>query len=181
MPSNRPIFPRISLVFLTQRRKDAETQRESLCLSLSFASSRLCAFVLKKQKDINLLYYLIFLFFLLLPFTSSCTPFGKDAELVFFQSETPEYCPCPTASGPGVSLSRLLIRFHQEVITQIDGPRSHFRPSSSQYTLDAIEKYGFLTGWILGCDRLLRENDDPWIYPKRLNENDELYKWDPVR
>jgi putative component of membrane protein insertase Oxa1/YidC/SpoIIIJ protein YidD len=75
----------------------------------------------------------------------------------------------------------VLISFHQRVITQIDGPRSHFRPSSSQYTLDAIEKYGLFKGFIRGCDRLLRENEEAWIYPERLNEHGELYKWDPVR
>lgn len=115
----------------------------------------------------------------LYPLLVLASPFGKDADLVYVQKPSP--CPCSTAKGPGVSLSRALILFHQTVITPIDGPRSHFRPSSSQYTLDAIEKYGFIKGWILGCDRLLRENDDPWIYPWRLNEHGELYKWDPVK
>lgn len=121
------------------------------------------------------------LLLLLLPLYCAATPFGKDADLVDFKFE--EECPRPTstASGPGVKISQVLISFHQRVITQIDGPRSHFRPSSSQYTLDAIEKYGFLKGFILGCDRLLRENEEEWIYPERLNEHGELYKWDPVK
>lgn len=121
------------------------------------------------------------LFLLLLPLYATATPFGKDADLVDFKfEEEPCYCP-PSVTGPGVKISQVLISFHQRVITQIDGPRSHFRPSSSQYTLDAIEKYGFLRGFVLGCDRLLRENEEEWIYPKRLNEHGELYKWDPVR
>lgn len=118
------------------------------------------------------------LIFLLLPLQAISSPFGKDADLASPCVSAPT---CQPEKGPGVSLSRLLIRFHQTVITQIDGPRSHFRPSSSQYTLDAIERYGFIQGWLLGCDRLLRENSDPWIYPKRLNEHGELYKWDPIR
>lgn len=121
------------------------------------------------------------LFLLLLPLYCPATPFGKDADLVDFKFEEDTPHCCPTASGPGVKISQVLIGFHQSVITQIDGPRSHFRPSSSQYTLDAIEKYGFFKGFVLGCDRLLRENEEPWIYPERLNEHGELYKWDPVR
>ncbi|MFS8564522.1 MAG: hypothetical protein LVR00_09605 [Rhabdochlamydiaceae bacterium] len=29
---------------------------------------------------------------------------------------------------------------------------------------EAMTKYGFFKGYIMGCDRLLRENDDPWVY-----------------
>ena len=121
------------------------------------------------------------LILLLFPFYCFSMPFGKDADLVDFKFEEETHCSPPTASGPGVKISQVLIGFHQSVITQIDGPRSHFRPSSSQYTLDAIEKYGFFKGFILGCDRLLRENEEAWIYKERLNEHGELYKWDPVR
>jgi uncharacterized protein len=27
-----------------------------------------------------------------------------------------------------------------------------------------VHRYGFLKGYIMGCDRLLRENDEEWIY-----------------
>ena len=125
-----------------------------------------------------------YLLFFLAPFVCFATPFGKDADLVkptkpmtkLKQIEEKD-----RIEGMGVSLSRALIRFHHEVITPIDGPRSHFLPSSSQYTLDGIEKYGFIDGWILGCDRLLRENDDPWIYPTCLNPKGERFKRNPVR
>ena len=72
-----------------------------------------------------------------------------------------------------------LIWFHQNVISPADGPRSHFVPSSSQYTLDAIRKYGFLKGYILGCDRLMRENREEWIYSKTMGPYC-LLKYDPV-
>lgn len=121
---------------------------------------------------------MLFKLFLLLPLTCFASPFGKDADLV--QCRVEKSTPC-SSSGIGVSVSRALIRFHQEVVTPIDGPRSHFLPSSSQYTLDGIEKYGFIKGWILGCDRLLRENDDPWIYPTCLNDRGERYKRNPIR
>ena len=72
-----------------------------------------------------------------------------------------------------------LIAFHQEVISPIDGPRSHFRPSSSGYMLNAIHAFGFFTGFVIGSDRLLRENSDPWIYDTVLFDGETL-KWDPV-
>lgn len=105
-------------------------------------------------------------------------PWGKDADLA--------YCPLESISTPDregifVVLSEILIGFHQNVISPCDGPRSHFKPSSSQYTLDAIHKYGFFRGFLLGCDRLMRENDEEWIYrTTRGNYNWET-KYDPVR
>jgi hypothetical protein len=53
--------------------------------------------------------------------------------------------------------------------------------SSSQYTLDAMKKYGFLKGFTMGCDRLMRENDDPWVYRKTVDSIGHPMKWDPVK
>jgi uncharacterized protein len=126
----------------------------------------------------------IFLFFCFLPLTLWGNPWGKDGDLAFRCKEEPENTcqpPHPCNFSPGVAVSTLLIRFHQTCITQIDGPRSHYLPSSSQYTLDAIQKYGFFKGFVLGCDRLLRENDEKWIYPVTLDKQGQVIKWDPVR
>lgn len=46
--------------------------------------------------------------------------------------------------------------------------------------LDAIQKYGVLKGIALGCDRLLRENGDVWVYDLTLDYGPER-KLDPVR
>jgi len=56
------------------------------------------------------------------------------------------------------------------VISPADGPRSHFYPSSSQYTKDAMDKYGFFAGFLMGCDRLMRENNEEWIYPRNAED-----------
>jgi putative component of membrane protein insertase Oxa1/YidC/SpoIIIJ protein YidD len=104
-------------------------------------------------------------------------PWGKDADLIKQKPRKQQ----ERVDHIGINISTILIRFHQEVISPIDGPRSHFRPSSSQYTLDAIQKYGFLKGFFMGSDRLLRENDDPWLYPKMQDEKNDVFKWDPVR
>ena len=106
-------------------------------------------------------------------------PWGKDAQLVHFQKEAPK----PSQSkfrSPGQLVAEQVIRFHQTVITDVDGPRSHFRPTSSKYALDAIRKYGFLEGYLLGCDRLLRENPEHWVY-RTKNIGNEVVKWDPVK
>ena len=103
-------------------------------------------------------------------------PWGTDADLA-----RPRVC---QTSEPSPSLmSRIgmkAIRFHQEVISPADGPRSHFIPSSSQYTLESMRKYGFLQGFTMGCDRLMRENDDPWVYRKTRDSAGREMKWDPV-
>ncbi|NGX41884.1 MAG: putative membrane protein insertion efficiency factor [Chlamydiae bacterium] len=107
-------------------------------------------------------------------------PWGKDAALVRNSEKNyDEDTKCRTPMlGP---VAEVLIRFHQKVISPADGPRSYHKPSSSQYTLDAMRKYGFMGGFLLGCDRLMRENEDPWIYPVVLDEAGDTFKWDPVK
>lgn len=98
-------------------------------------------------------------------------PWGKDADLLEMRAPHPQQ--------ELTLLKRFastLISFHQEVISPIDGPRSHFYPSSSQYTKDAIQKYGFLLGIAYGCDRLMRENDDPWVYQTALSPDGRKLK-----
>jgi putative component of membrane protein insertase Oxa1/YidC/SpoIIIJ protein YidD len=102
-------------------------------------------------------------------------PWGKNAGLKYIHTE--EIKPSEAKLSPMGWLATQAILFHQNVITHIDGPRSHFRPSSSQYMKLAIQKHGFFKGFIMGCDRLLRENEDPWIYRTTLCDG-KLYKWD---
>lgn len=105
-------------------------------------------------------------------------PWGKDADLA------QGYSVSSTSSIPPSLLAKwgvAAIRFHQEVISPADGPRSHFIPSSSQYTLDAMRKYGFFKGYMMGCDRLMRENDEDWFYRKTWDPLGRPMKWDPVK
>lgn len=102
-------------------------------------------------------------------------PWGKDADLIQHVENIEPRKPLSLMA----KLAEQVILFHHNVVTQIDGPRSHFKPSSSQYMLYAIRRYGFMKGFIMGCDRLLRENQDPWVY--RTKEVDgALWKYDPV-
>jgi hypothetical protein len=122
----------------------------------------------------NLKLFLIGLSLAFAPLTAD--PWGKDADLVHPPA-------CQAVPEPPSLLARWgikAIRFHQEVISPADGPRSHFIPSSSQYTLEAMHKYGFFKGFTMGCDRLMRENDEEWVYRKTVNSAGQTMKWDPV-
>ena len=105
-------------------------------------------------------------------------PWGKDADMATISVARCECRSCPPS--PMNLAAQMIIRFHQTVISPADGPRSNYRPSSSQYALDAIRKYGFLKGFIMGCDRLMRENDDPWVYKKCRLSDGSILKKDPV-
>lgn len=102
-------------------------------------------------------------------------PWGKDADLAH-----PKTVKTVKAESPLVKFAEIMIKFHQNNISKTDGPRSHYVPSSSQYTLEAIQKYGFFYGYLLGCDRLMRENNESWVYP-RVDGKYNCLKHDPVR
>ncbi|ABB14473.1 membrane protein insertion efficiency factor YidD [Carboxydothermus hydrogenoformans] len=50
----------------------------------------------------------------------------------------------------------LLIRFYQKFVSPILGSNCRFYPSCSQYTYEAIERYGVIYGSYLGIKRILR-------------------------
>jgi putative component of membrane protein insertase Oxa1/YidC/SpoIIIJ protein YidD len=103
-------------------------------------------------------------------------PWGVDAELVEPVHQKLED-PKP---GPLNQMAQKMIWFHKKVISPADGPRSHFHPSSSMYALQAIKKYGILRGIPMGCDRLMRENEAPWIYRYVVIPDGRTLKWNPV-
>ncbi len=102
-------------------------------------------------------------------------PWGVDADLVVKPSEI-----TGQQLRRSTKVCQSMIRFYQNHISPINGPRSSYLPSSSQYTFDAIGKYGVFKGIALGCDRLMRENGETWFYPIIATEVGER-KIDPVR
>ncbi|MBS0621619.1 MAG: membrane protein insertion efficiency factor YidD [Verrucomicrobia bacterium] len=86
-------------------------------------------------------------------------PWGKDAALA--KDPSPQKKIAPTRSA---QIGIRLIRLYQKNVSPWDGPRSHHVPCSSRYTLEAIQKYGFFKGCMMGCSRLQRENKDFWVY-----------------
>lgn len=53
-----------------------------------------------------------------------------------------------------------LIRFYQMGISPLIGPSCRYTPTCSQYAIDAIRKYGPLSGMYRGIKRILRCH--PW-------------------
>lgn len=103
-------------------------------------------------------------------------PWGKGKELAL---QAPSQMKPQPRSLP-TRLAELIILFHQRILSPTDGPRSHYYPSSSEFMKQAIQKHGFMMGYVMGCDRLLRENKDPWVYRTTTRWNAD-YKFDPVR
>jgi uncharacterized protein len=101
-------------------------------------------------------------------------PWGKDTTLL-----CPLHSQAEKTANLAVRIADAIIRFHQEVISPVDGPRSHFRPTSSRYMQLAMQRYGFWKGFIMGCDRLLRENDEEWVY-HTVQLDGRLFKYDPA-
>lgn len=117
---------------------------------------------------------------LLLPVAMFADPWGKDAEMVPripAKTEKVEKCSTPLL-GP---MAEYVISVHQDVVSPADGPRSNYFPTSSQYMLDAIRKYGIFQGVPMGCDRLMRENEDVWVYTTFVDSRRNRVKYDPVK
>lgn len=109
-------------------------------------------------------------------------PWGKDSTLCYVKRPRTECCPTPpTCTTPFLGkFAEVMIGFHQSTISPADGPRSSYIPSSSQYTLEAMRKYGFYKGMMMGCDRLMRENDEEWVYRNIDTPDGKCMKYDPV-
>lgn len=118
-------------------------------------------------------YFVIFILILSVTCDLCGDPWGVDADLV-----NPNVARLKVRCN---TIQEVLIKFHQDVISPADGPRSHFFPSSSQYTLEAMRKYGFCKGFLMGCDRLQRENNEDWVYQKAVDGSGSEIKLDPVR
>ncbi len=57
-------------------------------------------------------------------------------------------------------LAEILIRLYQWTVSPLLGPACRFHPSCSQYTLEAIRRFGVLRGAGLGAKRIGRCH--PW-------------------
>ncbi len=118
---------------------------------------------------------LLYLPFSLLAHPGYFEPWGMDSDL-----KVPSQREATPKLSIATRIADQVIRFHQQVISPVDGPRSHYRPSSSCYMQLAMHRYGFLKGFIMGCDRLLRENNEEWVY-RTIEIDGQIFKYDPAR
>lgn len=119
---------------------------------------------------------IIFIFLTSMVFTKPGyhEPWGKDKELCSCsktEEEINQNIPSKMANS--------IISFYQNVISPTNAPKSAFRPTSSRYMQLAIKRYGFIKGYLMGCDRLIRENDDKWVY-RTIEIDNKKYKFDPA-
>ena len=137
----------------------------------------------RKSTMFKLFFYFCFSFcFYTLPIFSSPhfeEPWGKDSNLKYVSEEENANKNKNKKLSVLGKAANAVINFHQKVLSPIDGPRSHFRPSSSRYMQLAIKRYGFFRGYLMGCDRLLRENGEKWVYRTISNEGGS-FKYDPA-
>jgi putative membrane protein insertion efficiency factor len=54
------------------------------------------------------------------------------------------------------TIAMALIRLYQNTLSRVLPPTCRFYPSCSQYTYEAISRYGFLHGGWLGVKRIVR-------------------------
>jgi putative membrane protein insertion efficiency factor len=72
----------------------------------------------------------------------------------------------PKGSSPVFTMNRspaayvilLLLRFYKKFISPILPPACRFTPTCSEYTFEAVERYGALKGSFMGMKRIVRCN-----------------------
>jgi len=58
------------------------------------------------------------------------------------------------------TIVNLVIKLYQIIFSPLLGSRCRYSPSCSEYMSDAVKRYGFISGILLGIKRLLRCH--PW-------------------
>jgi hypothetical protein len=86
---------------------------------------------------------------------------------------TPSPVPLP------VSVFDHLLRFYQQVISQVDGARSNMYPTGSAYARQVIKKHGALLGIMLTTERLMHEGNEALVSP-RIQKYGLWRIYDPV-
>ena len=86
--------------------------------------------------------------------------------------------PDTSVSLPAGVLNHLL-RFYQQVISQVDGPRSNMYPTGSAYAHQVFNKHGAFLGLLLTAERLLHEGNERKV--SRLIKKYGIWRiYDPV-
>lgn len=73
------------------------------------------------------------------------------------------------------------IQFFRKTISRADGHRCMMYPSCSHYSAQAFEKNGFIKGWIMTSDRLLRCGRDEKTISENIIIDEKTYVFDPLR
>jgi putative component of membrane protein insertase Oxa1/YidC/SpoIIIJ protein YidD len=100
----------------------------------------------------------------------------------FFLVSLPLACSTTTGKTEGRQRGRAagVFQFYRDVISPVDGDRCQMQPSCSAYTEEALSRHGWLMGWIMGCDRLIRCGGDEAGFSEIILKNDERVCVDSV-
>lgn len=82
--------------------------------------------------------------------------------------------------SPGARLLSLAVNFYRETVSRVDGERCRMYPSCSAYSLEAIKKHGFFSGYVMTADRLIHESNEMDHAPKIILKNGKQRYYDPV-
>ena len=72
------------------------------------------------------------------------------------------------------------LQFFRKTISRADGRRCMMYPSCSHYSAQAFEKHGFVKGWIMTRDRLLRCGRDEVMRAPKIYVHGEWKFYDPL-
>jgi len=72
------------------------------------------------------------------------------------------------------------LRLFQKYISGIDGDRCSMYPSCSHYSAQAINRHGWVKGWIMTCDRLMRCGRDETHVSPPIMVKGRQHTYDPL-
>ncbi len=106
-------------------------------------------------------------------------PRNNMGELIKILSYALLFTVCLFLSSPA-SADNVIIKFYQDHISAVDGDRCHMHPSCTVYANNAIKKHGFLIGWMMACDRLVRCGRDEKKISAAIVRDNQHYIYDTV-
>lgn len=109
---------------------------------------------IKTRNLIRLFVFILAFFLFQVPFLA----FSCDNEPVPGPGTPPSQTSHQKESAGGVGA--WLAGFFANHISPVDGNRCPCNPSCSAYSAEAFRKHGFLMGWFMTVDRLIREGDE---------------------
>ena len=73
------------------------------------------------------------------------------------------------------------LNFFRKTVSRADGRRCMMYPSCSHYSSQALKKHGFIKGWVMTSDRLLRCGRDEKHIAEQIIIDSQAYVFDPLQ
>lgn len=76
-----------------------------------------------------------------------------------------------------------IVRFYRGPLDHLSAVKRGecpMHPSCSEYSVQSLQKHGFLIGWIMTCDRLMRCGNDELRLSPSIHAKGKLKCYDPV-